>query len=432
MPVLQFCIPSENRKKFIFTNRPVEIATENVKFPCICLCEKETNLLVSTPGFERWYLNLSEVQAMATMTLQKRAYTICSFLNFWLWNTNCDRISELTLNDIRNFLIDYKKINADTERDLDSWNRGISEVFNFLIRYYEYNKEKMEFSYRTEELCSVGVVRDSGTGRKSIVRKYNKFSVKPPAKHQKKNRLLVYGYLDFILEEAKKHDPMIVLGIALQAYAGLREGEIVNITRRNIHMTYAGFGRIGKICVDITRQAPFSQDGKSTFGNIKVLRNQEVYSDFVPIIQRIYEQHMNLLTLMDVPADPDAPLFLNKWRKPLSSNTYRVRVQKLFQEHFLPDLQRYCEENGTWAENAPYIQAYQEEYPGAHMFRHWFTMYLVTKTNLSTEEIAKWRGDSSMESMMSYIHVNADMLALYKDSAYRFQRSIWAEVCVNG
>ena len=85
-------------------------------------------------------------------------------------------------------------------------------------------------------------------------------------------------------------------------------------------------------------------------------------------------------------------------------------------------------ETGTWTENAPYIEAYQEEYPGAHMFRHWFTMYLVTKTNLSCEEIAKWRGDSSIESMMSYIHVNAEMLTLYKDSSYKFQKSLWEEI----
>lgn len=430
--VVQFNPPAENRKKYIFKSRPMKMAVENARFPCICLYERETDLLVSCPGFERWYLKLSEAGAFSDMTLQKKSYTICSFLNFWLWHTECTRLSDLTQNDIRRFLIYFKSVDDGTERDLDSWNRGISEVYEFLIRYYEYNKDHMTFAYRAEQLCTVNVIRNSGTGRKSIVRRYNKFSVKSPSKHKKKNRLLVHGYLEFILEEAKKYDPMLTLGIALQSYAGLREGEVVNITRSSICQTYAGFGRISKITINLTKQAEFGGTGKVPFGNIKVLRCQEVYPVFIPLVQKLLHQHEDLLEYMKASPDSDAPLFLNKWKKAMSANTYRVRVKKLFQEHFLPDLQQYCMDCGVWAEHAPYIEAYMAEYPGAHMFRHWYTMYLVTKTNLSPEEIANWRGDSSIESMMNYIHVNADMLALYKDSVYRFQRAIWEEVCGDG
>ena len=221
---------------------------------------------------------------------------------------------------------------------------------------------------------------------------------------------------------------MLVLGIALQAYAGLREGEIVNLTRQSIQQVYAGFGRVGKITIDLTSHAPFKEKGKTEFGSIKKLRMQEVYPDFITEIQKHYEEHEELLTYLDAETASDSPLFLNKWGKPLSVTSYCGRIRVLFRDHFLPDLQKVCMENGTWAENAPYIEAYQEEYPGAHMFRHWFTMYLVTQTDLSIEEIAKWRGDSSIESMMSYVHVNADMIELYKNSAYRFQKSILEEI----
>lgn len=416
-----------DRRDYVFKTRQLWIDAENIWFPCIGLYCKETNILVSCPGFERWYLKLTEAEAMASATLQKRSYNICSFLNFVLWNTACDSINGLTLNDIRDFIVDFKDNNG-VSRDLQSWNRGIADVYNFLLRFYEYNKDILNFSYRPEELFTINVIKDSRTGRKSIIRNYNKFSVKAPAKYKKKNRLLVHGYLEFILFEARKYDPMLVLGIALQAYAGLREGEIVNLTRQSIQQVYAGFGRVGKITIDLTKHAPFKKNGKTEFGSIKKLRMQEVYPDFIAEIQKCYEEHEELLTYLDAETAPDSPLFLNQWGKPLSVTSYCGRIRDLFREHFLPDLQKVCMENGTWAENASYIEAYQEEYPGAHMFRHWFTMYLVTQTDLSVEEIAKWRGDSSIESMMSYVHVNADMIALYKNSACRFQKSILEEI----
>lgn len=426
--VIPFTSRTAERKNYIFRNRPVKIQAENIFFPCISLYDRKTDILVAYPGFERWYLKLTEAEAMASSTLQKRAYNICSFLNFILWDTSCDGLNEVTLNDIRQFILKFKDVDTENVRDLQSWNRGIADVYNFLLRYYEYNKEILDFAYLPEELFSINVVKDAKTGRKSIIRNYNKFSVKAPPKQKKKNRLLVHGYLDFMLYEASRYDPMLTFGIALQSYAGLREGEIVNLTRSSIQQIYAGFGQIGKITIDLTKEAPFRADGKTEFGSIKKYRRQEVYPDFILAIKKHLEKHEGLLAYNGASEAPDAPLFINKWNRPLSVTSYCGRLRNLFRNHFLPDLQQICMETGTWAENAAYIEAYHEEYPGAHMFRHWFTMYLVTKTDLSVEEIAKWRGDSSIESMMSYVHVNADMLTLYKDSSYRFQRSVLEEI----
>ena len=61
------------------------------------------------------------------------------------------------------------------------------------------------------------------------------------------------------------------------------------------------------------------------------------------------------------------------------------------------------------------------------MFRHWFTMHLLNE-GISSDEITKWRGDTSRESMLDYIHVNADMIRAYQDSAYTFQQTILEEI----
>ena len=110
----------------------------------------------------------------------------------------------------------------------------------------------------------------------------------------------------------------------------------------------------------------------------------------------------------------------------MSVHTYKRRVKKLFFEHFLPDLKKASEQNGTWAIDAPYIEAYEDDYPGAHAFRHWFTMYLLQKAKLPTDLISKWRGDSNRESMLTYIHINADMLESFETAAHTFHRS-WLE-----
>ena len=79
------------------------------------------------------------------------------------------------------------------------------------------------------------------------------------------------------------------------------------------------------------------------------------------------------------------------------------------------------------ADNAPYIDAYERNYPGAHMLRHWYTMYLLQHTDLTADEVSKWRGDSSTESMREYIHANADLIHTYKCSVFAFQRWVLEE-----
>ena len=122
----------------------------------------------------------------------------------------------------------------------------------------------------------------------------------------------------------------------------------------------------------------------------------------------------------------DAPLFRNKHGDPMTVHTYCARIKKLFYDHFLPDLILYCIKTNTYRENAAYIDAYKKEYPGAHMFRHWFTVYLFSITNpeLSIGEIMKWRGDKNPESMRPYIQNKRDLMEDYNNAAFRFQREI--------
>lgn len=429
--VISFQATAEERKQFVFRAKNVNISTHNgvLQFPCIGLYHVETGLCIGYPGYERWLFEMQKAEEQASKTLHKKAVHLCSFLNYILWNTNCDRIQDITLTQLRDFLQSYREV-GDRARDPMEWTRGVGTVVLFLNSYITHNMESSSFKISPTDLISPYEIKTIDGNRKIIVAEKNHLYVKLPKKGRKKYRMLLHGHLDLLLFEAKKYDPMILPGIMLQAYAGLREGEVVNLTFGKINRTYMGFGRIGKVILDLSEKAGFAIKGsrKTDFGSIKIYREQEVYTDFLEKVLKELDKHELYLEMIGCPTESGSPLLYNKRRKPMSVQSYSDRVKALFYEHFLPDLKRLCEAQNDWAANAPYIEIYEQEYPGAHMFRHWFTMYLIQYTPLKIEEISKWRGDGNPTSMKDYIHVNARFIAEYNLSVFTFQRHILEEI----
>lgn len=430
MQITQFYRIEDARKDYIFLNKPVAIRREGntVQFPCIGLYRRGViNTPVWYPLYERWYIPIEKAQSMAATTLRKRSTAVCCFLNHFLWETTHSYLYELTLNDMRDFLIAYKTKENGQPRSTIGWEEGVAFVYDFLVAYYVHNKGTFPFSYQYQDLITERVVRNERSRRKTVIREYHYLSVKPPKQTTMKHRLLLYGYLDFILFECEKYDPELTFAIALQAYAGLREGEIVNLTYSRIALQDGGYGRIGKITLDLTSPAPHAYWDKDTeFGNIKVLRKQMVYPDFNEAILKLYDAHTARHQSMGFQVVGDAPVFINKQGNPMSVSTYKGRVKDLFYMRFLPALKKASELAGSWAIDAPYIEAFEDDYPGAHAFRHWFTMYLFQRARLTLDEISKWRGDRNRDSMLDYLHINADMLEAYSSTAHTFQRS-WLE-----
>ena len=414
-------LPQKARKEYIFRNHPVPVHNndgDRMMFPCIGLYHQDTGIGVAYPGYERWYLKLIESEHQADATLYKKANALRQFLNFILWNTNCDSIHELTLTEIRDFIADFRYTEDDEPRDPSEWNRGIAVVYDFLNSYYVNNCDTLPFKYNPVDLITTERIKREGSRRSTILKSYNKFSVKPLKKDSKRNRTIPYDYLELLLDECKRHDPMIAFGVACQAYAGLREGEVVNLTRQSIHIAYSGFGKIRDIELDLTHTAAFAEsyEGTSSFGSIKKPRKQLVFTDFVPDFFNLYNAHESLMTHREA-------VFTNRWGQPLSVTSYTRRLRDVFNNHFLPDLKRACVEDG-WAKNAPYIESFENQYPGAHALRHWFTMYLLEHAHLKLYEVSKWRGDDDPTSMQDYVHINAHMIDIYNTSLLRFQKSI--------
>lgn len=423
----------EYRKRCTFMNRSVQIEDEYgelQKYPCIVLYEEETDIPILYTGLERYLCHLVKSELLNGKTLSAKAYAVCHFLNYILKKTDINSLHECNLEMIRGFLKSMKMKEDGSDYNRDTWTRYRDHVMDFLLLYYTYNRDELPFQYIGEELKFLTIVRDEKHRKKAMIVHNASLHISAPKTIHKKNRILVDGYLDLLLYEAKKYEPDITLGIALGAYAGLREGEVVNVSCGRVQTLRKGFGMVSGIEIDLTDKAPYFQnwEGKTDPGTIKKNRMQKVYNDFISDIRDLYDSHIARMEMKGLDIRANAPLFVNKQGKPMTVQTYSDRVKRLFYERFLPSLKTACERQGTYADNAAFIEAYEVEYPGAHMFRHWFTMYLLTKAKLTSGEIMKWRGDSSQESMNDYIHENAYLIDIFRESSYTFQSQILEDI----
>ena len=417
------------RQKCVFRNRPVQIRGEDGKlgsYPCIVLYEEETDIPVYYTGLERYLCHLARGQVLDEKTLYARAYAVCHFLNYVLRKTDIRFLHDCTPETIRGFLKEARRKPDGEDYNRDTWQRYRDYLMDFLILYREYSGEALPFRYSGDELRSTIILKDEQKHRKVMVTCTASLHLKAPKTTHRKNRILVDGYLELLLYEAKKHEPDVALGIALGAYAGLREGEVVNVSFGAVRMLRKGFGLTAGIEIDLTGDAPFfaGWDGKTDPGSIKKYRKQRVYHDFTETVAGLLEEHTASMAARGLDTGDKAPVFVNRQGSPMTVQTYSDRVKTLFYQWFMPALRATCEKQGTYAEHAAFIDAYEAEYPGAHMFRHWFTMYLLTKAGLTSGEIMRWRGDSSQESMNEYIHENADMIRLFRETSYSFQARI--------
>lgn len=418
---------SIERRKYSFKHYGVVLKNGKgyTRYPVIDIVENSTDIPVCHTGLER-YIVINSISC-SEATLKKRTICLVEFLNYLLHETTATRFSDITIDLIKNFLIFEKE---DRKYGADYWLDLRKTVFLFLECVFKHNPG-LEYSIDISEFINEKLVCVDGFFKKVRVREYKVGGVSVPRKNKIKNRYLPYELLDAFMLMMKQYCPSLVLAVAFQSYAGLRESEIVNLTQKSVKINYSSFSSVTDIKINLTKDAPFSEkhSKKTGLGTIKRYRVQRVYDDFIDNVERLYELHLGILEKNGRTRKPDAPLFFNSQGGVLSVHSYCHSIRKVFYKYFIPFLKNKFEEKGCYADIAPYIDIWEIEYPGAHMFRHWFTMYLFTKAyngneRLSAEEIMKWRGDSSTESVKAYIHENSDLISIYRESVFSSQKNI--------
>jgi integrase len=210
-----------------------------------------------------------------------------------------------------------------------------------------------------------------------------------------------------LLNLAFRYAPDIAFALCLQAFAGLRAGEVCNVRQEGSPLGGGVvFTRIGedvrKVEIDLTREIALRGDGVDV-GRIKKERVQCVYPPFLDAFVTAYKFHLGFLS--EHKFEPDyCPMFVNARGKAMTYTDYSRKFIALVMNHFRPALLESDDPDCRL-----YGQLLYENRLGLHALRHWFSVQLV----LNGEDVAQiqyWRGDSSPESAFVYLQNKGDLV----------------------
>lgn len=416
----------EIRQKFVYKSEFVTRKKHgsSYKYPVIVLCKASTSLPIFFTGLEVYIIADYVRLGCSDITVRKKTFCVLEFLNWVLHQTPLPGLDALTVDVLSDFF-QYEQERMET----DYWNDIRESVCRFLKKMIDNNTD-VNFKIKSEDLIEEKTIllKDPEGIREKLVTqyKYESFGVKAPIRKRIKNRYLPYEFLEPFLSVLEIHYPELVLAVELQAFGGLREGEVVNLSFDKLSITPISFGARTEIEIDLFETASFwaNYKGKTNPGRIKKPRIQKIYPDFTSEVDSRYSKHLDLMNEKGFATSGNHPIFVNNQGKPLTVQRYSQIIRETFTKHFIP----YMDEKICYADDKALLDSYKEEYPGAHMFRHWFTMYLLTKTKNGTEEltlpeIMRWRGDSSITSMNDYIHESGDTIKDFRKGIMLFQEN---------
>ena len=350
---------------------------------------------------------------------EKKLYYVCKALNYVLIEHRAvfgiESVFGVTVEALARFFRDYAETPMANGkfRSPQSVGKCVSTIAGFFKKLRRKHGERV--SLTEQDLF----VQRTFTNRRGIkeTKDVPAFQVRSIQKDGTVFRELPLAAFKVLLNLAFRYAPDIAFAICLQAFAGLRAGEVCNVRQAGspigAGITFTHIGQdMRKIEIDITRELQLRRDGKIT-GRIKKERRQCVYPPFLEAFAAAYEQH--LLWLSGRPFEAEyCPMFLNKYGKAMTYGVYNSRFASLVEKHFRPAMLQ--SEN---PELRIYGQLLCENKLGLHSLRHFFSVQLV----LHGEDIAQiqyWRGDSSPESAFLYLQNKGDLVrACFSCKAWR-------------
>ena len=233
------------------------------------------------------------------------------------------------------------------------------------------------------------------------------FQVKGFDSHKPIFRELPTKAFRLLLNLAFRYTPDIAFAVCLQAFAGLRAGEAMNVRQEGsplgngLIVTYFE-GVVRKVEIDLSKELPLRSDGVIC-GKIKKERRQGVYPAFILAFITAYERHKVYLSGQHFDGSY-CPMFINSKGQAMTYDVYKRRFSELIDNHLRPLLLESED-----AECRIYGQLLYENKLGPHAMRHWFSVQLV----LFGEDIAQiqhWRGDKSPESALLYLQNKGELV----------------------
>lgn len=213
--------------------------------------------------------------------------------------------------------------------------------------------------------------------------------------------------LEMLISMAFRYAPDIAFAMCLQAFAGLRAGEAMNVRQEcspygpGIILTEVG-GQVRGIKIDLRKELVLRSDG-ADIGLIKKTRIQEVYPPFVGTVAMAYRLHRQFLETVSF-EEEYAPMFVNSNGMAMSYESYRLKFKSLVNDHLRQELVKSSD-----PELKIYGQMLYENSLGTHSLRHWFTVQLVLRgEDIGT--IQSFRGDKNPETAFQYLQNKGELV----------------------
>ena len=241
-----------------------------------------------------------------------------------------------------------------------------------------------------------------GKGRGGYEPRYHKKAI--ASERKEVMREIPEAAVPMLMEEIQKHDPMICFAVILQAYAGLRASECMNLRREDsplsitpgIEIRYIGT-YVSEIYVDLTHEYHMRSDGVDV-GKIKrdTDRLTLIYPKNNRIVFDAYKKHLMLLS--EMPYEKDyAPLFVSAGGKAMTTETYQKRFNRVVKEYLCPRLLKEADPQLTAFGQALLIHHFP-----SHGLRHYFSVHLALD-GLDAAQIKSYCGDRSVDSAVVYL-----------------------------
>ena len=383
---------------------------QNIWF--IALKDRITNVTLQlTPYTKLIRYSDRNIDQRRSNTIKTWGQFVCRFLNFVLIDNysqfKIDDIKEVSLEIGNKFLEEYAKGNIGGE---EKSIQAIKKEMHRLCKLYSYIK-----SIYKKDASKIYKLKWRYRDTQNRVHYNNHFSLNDNDNERLKFdifRDMPSEIFEVFLRLSKIDYPELTFAIALQAYAGLRPGEICNVRQsidpKNPGVTYQKIGsKINAFSINLTKKYQMRYDGTDV-GGIKKRRIQKVYTPYLTKLQELYEEHLAILDNYEFD-DGYYPMFINENGEAITVKSYREKIQRLANGHLKDFLAK---------SDNPYFRRYAQiltqKKLSPHFLRHYFTVLLV-RDNLTPHEIATRRGDKNLDSSLIYCNNKEDLLRSIKE-----------------
>lgn len=394
----------EQLKNYRFGKRKLTLIDEDgiqEEYMFIVMENKQQYQMIVT-GYSKYIIYKLVNERIETQDFH--AKVIISFLNYVFFDiekkNRIINISELTVEHGNFYLRDYSIGKIGSKKKTKETIIKVEEILNKFYKFLVDECKDMRylslenFIYKTNN-------RRSRNRRKESTETYNSiFKVSYPNYNSPVRVKYVSAYfLSELLKACEYKYPELKLAICLQAFGGLRRGEVCNVSKDKIRIEQL-FGELSYFTIDLREKNQLRDDCKSV-GNIKKRRIQPIHPVFLSIFSKVYEEHMKLIKNID---NHYGALFVNRNGDALTDESYEEKFKNL-----IKIVIKRLSAKGDFKSNSE-LNILMSGRVNTHVLRHFFTKFIAKlETTRNSTEIAYWRGDSSLDSALTYL-VNNPMI----------------------